>query len=92
MAGVGSIAGLRALSLWRAFRHLRRRLDAGLGELTDRIAAGERRLAAAGAGAAQLDRSRVGLQTSVSRALVLARAAGDAASLIGRVRGFYPSK
>jgi len=73
-------------------RHFRRRLDAGLGELMDRIAASERRLAAAAGRGAQLDRSRVSLQNSVSRALVLARAAGDAVSLVGRVRGFYPSK
>jgi len=91
IAGV-AVAGLRALSLWRALRHFRHRLDAGLGELTARIVGTESRLGAADGRAKELDSSRVSLQDSVTRALVLARAASDAYALVGRVRGFYPSK
>ena len=56
------------------------------------MAGTEKRVADAGRRVAQLDRSRISLQESVARALVLGRAASDASALLGRVRGFYPSK
>jgi hypothetical protein len=83
---------VRALSLWRAFRQFRRRLDARLGEMTVRITGAEKRLAAAGGKAAELEGSRVRLQDSLACALSLSRAASDALVLVGRVRGFYPRK
>jgi hypothetical protein len=83
---------VRAVALWRALRQFRRRLDDRLVEMSLRMAGTEKRVADAGRRVAQLDRSRISLQESVARALVLGRAASDASALLGRVRGFYPSK
>ena len=86
------VAGLRALALWQTLRRSRRRLDRELAELTRRLGRTEQRLAGANEQAVQLDRARLALQDSVATALVLARAAGEASALAGRMRAVFPSK
>jgi hypothetical protein len=87
-----SLAGLRALSLWRTFSGFRRRLEAELDEAASRFAATERRLDGASGDAQRLDDARARLQDSLARLGVLARAAAETAALVRRVRGVVPSK
>lgn len=92
VAGGLAAAGLQGLAAWRAFRRFRRGLGQALLELTRRLAQAEARLGGAGAKAAELERARVRLQTSLSTAAVLTAAAGEAWELYGRVRGIVPRK
>jgi hypothetical protein len=91
--GTGAvILGLRAFDAWRAFRSLRRTVGRGLGDLTGRVTGVERRLAHLGDNAAKLDDAQKRLQRSLSTAAVLADAAGDARSALGRIRALVPRK
>lgn len=94
---VAILAGLvllakRALESWRAFRSLRRSLTRALGDLTQRVAGIETRLAHASSNAAQFSDAQVRLRRSLATAAVLADAAGEAGKAVGRLRGFIPRK
>jgi hypothetical protein len=92
-AGAGTvILGLRAFDAWRAFRSLRRTVVRALGDLTGRVAGVETRLAHLGDNAAKLDNARTRLERSLSTAAVLAGAAGEARSALGRIRALVPRK
>jgi hypothetical protein len=92
-SGTGAvILGLRAFDAWRAFRSLRRTVGRGLGDLTGRVTGVERRLVHLGDNAGKLNDARTRLQRSLSTAAVLADAAGDARSALGRIRALVPRK
>jgi hypothetical protein len=91
VAGLTAV-GVQALTLWRTFRALRKRLDAGISETSGRISRMEEQLAAAAAHAGELEHARVRLQESLTFALVLVRALSGAWSLVGRARDIVPSK
>lgn len=83
---------MRALALWRAFKALRRRLEAAASDTGRRLTATERRVEELGGRLSELDRSRAQLMETAREAAVLARALGEALELVGRVRALVPGK
>ncbi len=86
------ILALRAFDAWRAFRSLRRTLGRSLGDVSRRVAGVETRLAHLGENTAKLGDTRTRLERSLSTAAVLAAAAGDAQTALGRLRALVPRK
>lgn len=90
--GGGAVVALRALALWRRLRAVRSRLESELLAVSERVRVTEQRLADAGAQSERLMAAQARLQDSLTKALVLTRAATAALTLLGRLRGAYPSK
>jgi hypothetical protein len=82
----------RALDAWRAVRSIRRTLGRGLGDLERRVTDVETRVAHIGENAAKLDHARQRLERSLATAALLAGAAGETRSALGRIRGLVPRK
>jgi len=91
---VGSLVGVGLLAWrgWRQVQALRAGLLAAVGELGEAVAGVERRLASVETRSAELQRSLDRLSRTLAEARVLARAAGEVADLVGRVRGVVPTK
>lgn len=85
-------AALQGLAVWRAFRRVQRTVLGRLGEIADDLGRLEQRSAEAAETAARLDRARARLQASLSTAAILGSAAGEAWSVVGRIRGLVPRK
>jgi chromosome segregation ATPase len=83
---------MRALALWRSFRRFRRAIDRELSRLTARLAQTERELERAGEGVREANDARVRLQASLAAAAALLRGAGEAWSLVARMRALRPAK
>ena len=83
---------LRTLAAWRAFRSLRRSVADGLDDMVQKVSDVEDRLVRAGRTAARLDEATARLRDSLATASVLASAAGETRSSIGRIRGVVPRK
>jgi len=90
--GSATFAVARALRAWRTFRRFRRRVFEGLEDVTRRVAVIERRLGAANAGAARLQRAQAELQASLATARVLSAALADVRATVGYVTGLVPRK
>ncbi len=91
VAGLAAVA-VQGLALWRAFRRVRRTVLGRLGELADELGRLERRSTDAATTAARLDHARARLQESLSTAAILSAAAGQAWSVVGRIRSVVPRK
>ena len=85
-------AGTRGLAAWRVQRHLRRRLIAGMADVTRRVDDIEERLTAAGHTADELQRAQAHLQESLAAARVLLAAFAEVQATVGRFTGLVPSK
>lgn len=90
--GSAAFAAARALRAWRTFRRFRRRVFEGLEDVTRRVAGIERRLGAANASAARLQRAQAELQESLATARVLSAAVADVRATVSRITGLIPSK
>jgi biopolymer transport protein ExbB/TolQ len=87
-----ALVAVRALAAWRKFRRFRRTVLGRLGEISAELTKLEKRGTKAAESAARLDAARARLEASLKSASVLAGAAGETWSLIGRARGIVPTK
>ena len=87
-----AVAGFQGLAAWRAFRSFKRNTDVLAAETTARLGGIEIRTAAAAERAAELDRARARLQSSLASAAVVSQGAGEVIAAYRRWRGFMPSK
>jgi len=94
VAAVGGLtfAAVQAFGAWRAFRGFRRQVLDGLGETTRKVAKIEDQLGHAKETVERLEQARSRLRKSLATAALLSSAAGEAASLFGRVRSVVPRK
>ena len=90
--GSAAFAVARGLRAWRTFRRFRRRVFEGLEDVARRVTGIERRLGAANASAARLQRAQAELQESVATARVLAAAVADVRATVSRITGLVPGK
>jgi hypothetical protein len=89
--GAAAVAA-RALTLLRTFRRFDRRIGVGMTQTTVKIAEAEWRIARLETGVAEIERARARLEAALAYALVLVRAANEAARFVARVRALVPSK
>jgi hypothetical protein len=87
-----TLAGVRALAAWRAFRLLQRRVGDALADATRRLAETETRVTGVSEAIERLDEARRRLQAGLAVAALLAGATGDTRAVVGRIRGLVPRK
>ena len=94
VAVISSLAfvGLRALSLWRAFRSFSRTAETALERVTRAAAAAEASSGSITAKQERLARATEHLQTSLAQLALLRAAAAEANAALARLRGVVPSK
>jgi hypothetical protein len=92
VVGSAAFAAVRGLRAWHTFRRFRRRVLEGVEDVTRRVAGIERRLGAANASAARLQRAQAELQESLATARVLSAALADVRATVSRITGLVPGK